>query len=200
MAAGESTVSVFVPLLILVIIEISQVAREFDLQEIAKRKQEPFFYSVFYLLDRSSQDRISIPQLGPFNFVHGMNLGILFLGYTVTLSTSTGRIQILTGLVVFLFWVLFPMVEVNEYVRIMDDPNVQPVSFLYHSILTTIAAAIILASIRMLDVLGMVDEPIFLVGWIALIVLLYYGSLLGFLNRLELELETTESDLALTEG
>ena len=199
MAAGESTVSVFVPLLILVIVQISQVAREFDLQEIAKRKQEPFFYSVFYLLDRSSQERISIPQLGPFNFIHGMNLGILFLGYTVTLSTSTGRLQILTGLVVFLFWVLFPMVEVNEYVRIMDDPNVQPVSFLYHSILTTVTAAVILVSIRMFDVLAMIEEPRLLLGWIALIVLLYYGSLLGFLNRLELELETTESDLGLSE-
>jgi hypothetical protein len=66
-----------VPVLVLVVIEINQAAREFNLRRIARNKQEPFFYSIFYLLNQSSQDLIRIPQLGPFNFIHGMNLGSL---------------------------------------------------------------------------------------------------------------------------
>lgn len=191
--AGTSTVSIFVPVLVLVIIEISQAAREFDLRGIANSKQEPFFYSVFYVLDQSSQEMIRIPQLGPFNFVHGMNLGILYLGFTLTITTSTGNVRTITGLIVYLFWVLFPMIEVNEYVSIMDDPEKGPVSFLFHSVMTTIAAGIIFVYG------GIINEPTELLPsqlelgvFVLVLVIVYYASLIGFLSLLEGELESTE--------
>jgi len=198
--AGSETVSIFVPVLVLVIVEISQAAREFDLLAIARSKQEPFFYSVFYLLDQSSQELISIPQLGPFNFIHGINLGIIYLGYTLTITTSTGTVQLITGLFVYLFWVLFPMIEVNEYVAIMDDPDIGPLSFLYHSIFTTIAAGFIY-------IYGnIINEPAELLrnqlefgGFVFICILLYYTSLMGFLILLERELESTDGSLHLVE-
>jgi uncharacterized membrane protein len=187
-----SSISVFVPVLVLVIVEISQAAREFDLREIAHTKQEPFFYSLFYLLDQSSQDRIRIPQLGPFNFIHGMNLGVLFLGYSLTITTSQGSMRIITGVIVWLFWVLFPILEVNEYVEIMENPEVGPVSFLYHSVVTTIAAGIIYFFAVVLDIISQTDTNLQLfVSFVLLTIFLYYVDLLGFLNLLERELEAT---------
>lgn len=191
--AQDSSISIFVPLLVLIIVEISQVAREFDLVAIAEKKQEPFFYSVFYLLDQSSQDIIKIPQLGPFNFIHGMNLAILYLGFTLIVTSSGGSRQVIIALIVWLFWVLVPVLEVKEYVIIMDDPNVGPISFLYHSIVTTIAAigifmfgdAVITSSQG-----WVLQQP--LVLYILGVVVLFYADLIGFLTLLEGELERAE--------
>jgi hypothetical protein len=198
--AESSTVSIFVPVLVLVIIEISQAARGFDLLAIANSKQEPFFYSVFYLLDQSSQELITIPQLGPFNFIHGMNLGIIYLGYILTVTTSTGSVQTITGLFVFLFWVLFPMIEVKEYVAIMDDPDEGPVSFLFHAVLTAVAAGFIYLYGGIINKPAEVlDDQIELLGFALICTLIYYTSLLGFLILLERELESTDGTLHLAE-
>jgi hypothetical protein len=194
--AQDSVVSLFVPVLVLIVLEISQSAREFELDRIARSEQEPFFYSVFYLLHRSAQDTIRIPQLGPFNFIHGMNLGLLYLGYLLILTAGSGLTKYITCVIVGLFWVLFPMVEVDEYVQIMDDPEIQPRSFLVHAVVTTTAASAMFA----------VDEFVVPIGEIALlspaffatvlfVVGLYYTSLLGFLGLLQHELQEAESSL-----
>lgn len=186
----NSATSVFVPVLVLVIIEISQAAREFDLAKIAAQKQEPFFYSVFYLLDRSSQDLIRIPQLGPFNFIHGMNLAILHLGFILVLLTSTGSVRIVVALILWLFWVLFPILEVYEYEIIMANPDMGPLSFLYHSIVTTTSAVFLFATREYLAVPieegGVYPETALV---IIAVIGLYYASLLGYLQLLQRELE-----------
>lgn len=197
----SSTISIFVPVLILIVIEISQAAREFDLQKISSNKQEPFFYSIFYFLERSQQEMIHIPQLGPFNFIHGMNLGILYLGYTLTITTSTGTTQIMTGLIVYLFWVVFPMIEVNEYVAIMDDPDIGPISFLYHSLLTTISAVtIFLYGSIITEPTELLQNKLELAGFVLVVLVLFYVSLIGYLTLLERELESTQGDLLLLEN
>lgn len=193
MVEGSVTVSIFVPLLVLVVVEISQSAREFELQRIARRKQEPFFYGTVFALDRLPQEYIPTPQLGPFNFIHGMNLGILYLGFTLTVTTATGRIRILTGLVLFVFWLLFPMIEVDEYVLIMDDPETSPMSFLYHSVLTTLVAAVIFlfgGNVRLPTELGNI-QPGFVV-FVLVVGGLYYACLIGYLDLLESELERAD--------
>lgn len=196
--SNSPTVSIFVPVLVLVIIEISQAAREFDLIEIARSKQEPFFYSVFYLLDQSSQELISIPQLGPFNFIHGMNLGIIYLGYTLTITTSTGSVRVITALFVYLFWVVFPIIEVNEYVAIMDDPDEGPISFLFHAIVTTVAAVFIYFYGSLInEPVELLRNELEIIGFITICVFLYYISLLGFLALLERELGSTDGTLHL---
>lgn len=186
----DASLSVFVPVLVLVIIEVSQAAREFDLVEIAERKQEPFFYSVVYLLHRSPQEVIRVPQLGPFNFIHGMNLAILNLGYVLVVLVGEGNVRIVTALILWLIWVLFPMLEVYEYVAIMSTPGVGPVSFLYHSIVTTIAAVVIFASGGVLETPAGVAafDPTTLL-FVATVVVIFYLSLFGYLSLLERELE-----------
>lgn len=188
----NSTVSIFVPVLVLVIIEISQAAREFDLIAIATQKQKPFFYSIFYLLDYSSQEVIRIPQLGPFNFIHGMNLAILHLGYILVILISEGNIRLVTALIIWLFWVLFPILEVYEYVSIMANPETGPISFLYHSIITTIAASFIFIFRNSLETpiqTGDIRLPTIL--FIIIIIVFYYVNLIGFLSLLEGELENS---------
>lgn len=186
----SSATSVFVPILVLVIIEVSQAAREFDLVDIAQQKQEPFFYSVFYLLDQSSQSLIRIPQLGPFNFIHGMNLAILHLGYVLVLLTSDGTVRLVIALIIWLFWVLFPILEVYEYVHIMAAADIGPRSFLYHSIVTSVTAILVFVFRRYLAIpiqSGGVQSETLL--FIIVVCLLYYASLIGFLGLLEHELE-----------
>lgn len=189
MVEGSAT-SIFVPILVLVIIEISQAARELDLVSIAKQKQEPFFYSVFYLLHQSSQSLIRIPQLGPFNFIHGMNLAILHLGYVLILLTSGGTVRLIIALIMWLFWVLFPILEVSEYVEIMSAPDIGPRSFLYHSVVTTVTAVAVFGFKGYLTTPiqngGIQSEALLL---ILALCLLYYASLIGFLGLLEQELE-----------
>ena len=188
----SSPVSIFVPVLVLVVIEISQTARDFDLVEIAKKKQEPFFYGVFYLLDSSEQGYVRIPQLGPFNFIHGMNLGILFLGYLLVVTTSSGSTRVITALIVWLFWVLFPILEVAEYVELMDTSDSEPFSFLFHAIMTTVAAAVIFGygiGIERWIILNLFSIG----GFVLLVLAIFYTSLFGYLSLLERELEAVKA-------
>lgn len=128
-----------------------------------------------------------------------MNLGILFLGYALVIATSQGSTQLITALIVWLFWVLFPILEVGEYVLVMDDPNVGPLSFLFHSIVTTVAAVVI-SQYEWVMAIFSVEElvnPISLV-YILAVVLLFYIDLMGFLSFLEAELENVDSSLQIS--
>lgn len=188
--AGNGAVSLFVPVLVLVVVEISQAAREYDLLRIARRKQEPFFYSLFFALHRSSQQLVPIPQLGPFNFVHGMNLGILYLGFATTVTVGRGTTELITCLILWIVWVFFPVLEVDAYVEIMDDPRIGPRSFLFHSVVSTIAALYLFYVASLIPPAPTWDQGVAVAPFIAVAVLVFYVDLWGFLVLLEDELET----------
>lgn len=190
----NGAISLFVPVLVLVVVEISQAAREYDLVRIARRKQEPFFYSLFYALHQSSQRLVPIPQLGPFNFVHGMNLGILYLGFATTVTVSSGTTELITCLILWVVWVFFPVLEVDEYVHIMDDPRVGPRSFLFHSVISTIAAIFLFSVASMIPASTPTwNQAVGLAPFAVLAIFVFYADLWGFLVLLEEELETSSS-------
>mgnify|MGYP007091090703 CR=1 FL=1 len=100
-------IGLFVSLLFVVVIEIGGIARSLDLERISEEKLPPFFIGLFYLLDTGSQQQqVTIPQLGRFNFLHGANLAILFIGYALVTETTTGLTGFLISLVTFVVWAL----------------------------------------------------------------------------------------------
>ena len=187
-------ISLFVSLLFVVIVEIATVARELDLERISKDKLPPFFVGLFYLLDSGSQQQVTIPQLGRFNFLHGANLAMIILGFVLVTDTTSGRTGALIALVTFVVWALVPLLEVDEYEEIVAD-GYRPVSYYHHVFVTALTALFIyfyepgwtLLAAGTLPAIARV--PIFVAGCL----LGYYVSLLWFLKHLERELDRTDT-------
>ena len=75
------TISVFVPLLFLVVTELSSIAREIELKEMCGEEEaEPFILGLFPEFKEALGGLLTVPQLGHFNFIHGANFLLLALG------------------------------------------------------------------------------------------------------------------------
>jgi hypothetical protein len=186
MALSEGA-SLFIPLLFLVIMEISAIARDLDLRRIADEELPPFFVGLFYFLDSGPQERVGIPQLGRFNFIHGANLAIITLGFVLVSETTTGFSGHVVALLTWIVWALLPVFEVDEYEEILAAGR--PLSFYHHAALSTVGAAFLYSfeSLR-----GVVGLPPGLPSTVAVVVgslVVYYAALYGFLALLEGELE-----------
>lgn len=188
-------VGLFVSLLFVVVVEIGGIARSLDLERISEEKLPPFFVGLFFLLDTSSrQRRVSIPQLGRFNFLHGANLAIVFIGFGLVTSTTSGTTGLLIALVTFVVWALIPLLEVDEYEAILVD-GYRPVSYYHHVFLVSVAALFVsgydaLWATALAPLLPAVLRPVVLGG---VSVALYYAMLFGFLAHLERELDRVDS-------
>jgi|GEM_PF-3176357 len=185
----------FISFLFLVVIEIGGVARSLDLERISEQKLPPFFIGLFYFLDTGSQQQqVTIPQLGRFNFLHGANIAIIFLGYVLVTETTTGSTGILFSLITYVVWAILPLLEVDEYEDILID-GFRPVSY-YHHVLVVSAAAIY---IYFYDYIWSAIEiegftPVFKdVFLIISCIILYYLMLFGFLKELERELDRIDN-------
>ena len=185
----------FISFLFLVVIEIGGVARSLDLERISEQKLPPFFIGLFYLLDTGSQQQqVTIPQLGRFNFLHGANLAIIFLGYVLVTETTAGSTGILFSLITYVVWAILPLLEVDEYEDILID-GFRPVSY-YHHVLVVSATAIY---IYFYDSLwAAVDvglrSPVLKDGFLIVsCIALYYLMLFGFLKELERELDRIDN-------
>lgn len=188
-------ISLFVSLLFVVVVEIATVARDLELERISEDRLPPFFVGLFYLLDTGSQQQVTIPQLGRFNFLHGANLAIITLGFVLVTDATSGRTGALIALVTFVIWALLPLLEVDEYEEIVAD-GYRPVSY-YHHVFVTILTAIFIyfyGPVWMLLADGTLpaaaQTPIFVLGCLVC----YYASLLWFLKHLERELDRTDTD------
>ncbi|MFC7132124.1 MULTISPECIES: hypothetical protein [Salinibaculum] len=188
-------ISLFVSLLFVVIIEIGGIARSLDLQRISEEKLPPFFVGLFYLLDTGSQQRVRVPQLGRFNFLHGANLALILLGFILVTDTTAGTSGVLIALVTFTIWALLPLLEVDEYEDILRD-GYRPVSY-YHHVAMTVATALFVyffdpAWNALVGTGGpwFAKDAVLVAGCLAG----YYLSLLGFLKHLERELDRQETN------
>lgn len=189
-------IELFVSLLFVVIVEIGAIARSLDLERISEQKLPPFFIGLFYLLDTGSdQQTVSIPQLGRFNFLHGANLAILFLGFVLVTETTSGLTGFLISLVTVIVWGLLPLLEVDEYEEILID-GYRPVSYYYHVCVVVIAAVVVYSYEFIWSVLVPQTVPPFVQSLSLAVVclLLYYSMLFGFLKHLERELDRTDTD------
>lgn len=188
-------IGLFVSLLFVAIIEISGVARSLDLERINKQKLPPFFIGLFYLLDSgSSQQKVSIPQLGRFNFIHGANLAIIFLGFVLIVENTDGRTGLFITLITFVIWAILPLLEVDEYEEILID-GYRPVSYYHHVLMVSIASLVVVSYDTIWSMIPY-SVPILLEDFLllAVCILFYYIMLFGFLKHLERELDRTDTD------
>jgi hypothetical protein len=188
-------ISLFVSLLFVVVIEIGAIARSLDLERIADQKLPPFFIGLFYLLDTGSQQTVSVPQLGRFNFLHGANLAILMVGFVLVTETVTGITGLLVSVITVIVWALLPLLEVDEYEEILID-GFRPVSY-YHHVLVVAATALVIYSYDGLwrrFAPASAPQHLEAVGLFVVCVPLYYVMLLGFLKHLERELDRRDTD------
>lgn len=185
----------FISFLFLVVIEIGGVARALDLEEIAEQELPPFFIGLFYLLDSGSQQRVQIPQLGRFNFLHGANLAIIFLGYVLVTDTTTGSTGALFSLITFIVWALLPLLEVDEYENVLRD-GLRPVSYYYHVIVVTVTSVFVFAYDDIWATLvGTAPYPWAKQAVLVVVCLcLYYVMLFEFLKQLERELNRGDNE------
>lgn len=128
--------SLFLPLLLLVVIELARVAREVDLEEVVKGNPAPFFWPY--------EERPGIlPNLGRFSFIHTVIIVILAYSefFVVTALTpgsvvTSEPIALVSLLLIWLVWVLLPILEVDEYDAILEQGH-RPISFYFHFLLGT---------------------------------------------------------------
>jgi hypothetical protein len=105
-------VTAVIPLLFLVVTQISSAGREMDLVEVAG-DHNPF---VFSFLPNGV-----FPNMGRFNFVHGMNMVVLIIAVVTSAGLTTGLQGRLLVAVSITLWVVTPALEVDEYDQILDE-------------------------------------------------------------------------------
>lgn len=189
-------IGLFVSLLFVVVIEIGGIARSLDLERISEEKLPPFFIGLFYLLDTGSQQQqVTIPQLGRFNFLHGANLAILFIGYALVTETTTGLTGFLISLVTFVVWALIPLLEVDEYEEILID-GYRPVSYYHHVLVVSVSAILMYSYDSVWEFIVGTSVPQLAKNGILIVICvsLYYVMLFGFLKNLERELDRIDSE------
>lgn len=192
------SIELFISLLFVVVIEIGGVARSLDLERISKEKLPPFFIGVFFFIDskeNANDDKTTIPQLGRFNFLHGANLAILFLGFVLVVEQTSGFTGILISLITFAVWALLPLFEVDEYEEILVD-GYRPVSYYHHVIVVALSSLLIYFYDFIFSLFFFIKLTTFnKYASLAIIsVFLYYVMLFGFLTHLERELDRADSD------
>ena len=110
--ASSTEVTAVIPLLFLLVTQISSAGREMDLVEVAG-EHTPFVFSFL--------PAWFFPEMGRFNFVHGMNAVVLFTAVVTSAGLTTGLQSRLLVAVSITLWVVTPALEVDEYDQILDD-------------------------------------------------------------------------------
>lgn len=110
--ASSTEVTAVIPLLFLVVTQISSAGREMDLVEVAGN-HNPFVFS--FLPDGV------FPNMGRFNFVHGMNMVVLIVAVVTSAGLTSGLQSRLLVAVSITLWIVTPALEVDEYDQILDE-------------------------------------------------------------------------------
>ncbi|ELZ96031.1 hypothetical protein C440_05557 [Haloferax mucosum ATCC BAA-1512] len=116
--------SLVLPLIVLVIVELSGVARDVDLKKAVLSDYPPILFS---FLDGGME---IIPRFGRFNFIHGMNTTLILFG-VLLLSGDTLGLALLSSMILFVVWVALPLLEVKEYDDILAT-GTSPTSIHWH--------------------------------------------------------------------
>ncbi|GGM50632.1 hypothetical protein [Haloarcula argentinensis] len=98
--------SLLLPIILLVVVELSGVAREVDLEEAVVKDYPPIFLP--------SEEFSIIPHFGRFNFIHGLNTTLILFG-VLLLSGPNSQLPVISALILSVVWIALPVLEVEEY-------------------------------------------------------------------------------------
>ena len=168
--------SLTLPIIVLVVVELSSVAREVSLEEAVVNQYPPLIFQ---------KENILLPNLGRFNFIHGMNASLLIFGVYI-LSANSFRLAIISSLILFIVWVALPMLEIDEY----DDILAERESI--RSVHWHIASGIIVIPYTVIYQQFLGNVTYFGIEWSEpLLVGLFTSSVAILLVKIETELENT---------
>ncbi|WP_147302052.1 hypothetical protein [Haloferax sp. Atlit-4N] len=174
--------SVFVPVIILIVIELSGVAREIDLYQALHEDGANIIPFLF------PGERNLIPNLGRFSFIHSLNVSFLIIS-TVIISLDGGVSVIWVIALLLAVWTVLPVLEVDEYETIIKQ-GVSPKSIRRHMMYGPILISYTFVHFTFL--IEAQEWYISVVGQ-ALFVGLVLGSVPLFLSPLATELSETST-------
>jgi hypothetical protein len=180
MAISEQAITTLTPLLFLVVLELSSIARKIDLSDVVEEEHG-------FLLFPDSEMLEGKPKLGRFNFIHGANTILLSFGL-ILIVNSGSEISVLLGVLTWVIWVLLPVVEVEDYGALLAR-NISYSSLQLHIISVTVASGYIAGYDAIKNSINfLVPNPINgeNIPYLILVLLLYSSAYL-FLSSLESE-------------
>jgi len=177
---------IFVPLVIGIVIQLSNIERGRDGGPAKLVDMDPFF------LPGSR-----VPQLGRLNFVHGTNLILLLGCYLLATALDPGLFRTLLVIFVLVVWLQLPILEVKEYGILLEAESF-PRSLDFHLVTTLALAAYVwefgsLARIASSTNTTLLEWSDFLRNGI---VVLLFASWFLFLHALQREIDDGEPPLS----
>lgn len=127
--SGLQIGSLILPILVLVVVELSSAAREVDLEQAIRQDYPPM------LLPQRQFN--FLPRFGRFTFIHVTNASLL-LGGIYLLSTGSREFTILSAVILTVLWIALPMLEVEEYDDILAAGHA-PKSIYFHILVGVVA-------------------------------------------------------------
>lgn len=115
-----SMFSVLIPLFALIVIELSQVARDINLVTAVSEERMPMKLMTY---GGRLDPRWGRPTFGRFNILHLANTLILTYGIYLARYFANGDLEWLLALPLWIVLLLLPILEVNEYKDILRDEN-----------------------------------------------------------------------------
>lgn len=120
--AATTTFSIFIPLVALIVVELSGVSRDIELTE----KRNALSVGVF---------PVDWPSLGRLAMVHIANTMLLAFGVTSTMTFLPPAVSFFATAPLLIIWVIMPMLEVGSYEEILKQ-EIRPASFQFHFVAT----------------------------------------------------------------
>lgn len=114
MASDTTAVTTMAPLLLLVVTQLGSVGRETDLCAAVRQQRPPLGFPALVHV---------FPPLGRLNLVHGGNLVVFNVGLTLVFALSDGWIEIAMGIAILGVFIMQPVLEVDEYSKILNPKN-----------------------------------------------------------------------------
>jgi hypothetical protein len=142
MAEGlqPSDLTTIVPLLLLLVVEFSSLARDTgnELDELAK--SEPAV-NLFTRPKKCKKRRLTSklsrywPNLGRLNIIHFTNVVVLYTGFILVLNVDPSPFKTSIALIISIVWLQLPLLEIDEY-SMIRKADIAPYSLVIHVIST----------------------------------------------------------------
>lgn len=157
----EINISLLVPLLLLVVAALTNVSRQVQIIEVSN-EVHPEVYLLqggpiervlrpIFELSLSPGEKASTreepevsggkePKFGRFNHIHAFNSLLLGLALVLTVLSESGLSGVILAVIISVFWMVLPILEVNEYDLMMRhfEPEDPLYSLSFHMIVTAL--------------------------------------------------------------
>jgi hypothetical protein len=123
------TVSVVVPVMFIVVLELCNIARDIDLKDNLPREEsfignhfiETWVNNLITTLPGFNKGE-AIPSFGYFGVIHAVNVVILVYGIIVVSYATTGLTRYILTVAVTIMLAILPIIEIEEY-RIIEQQS-----------------------------------------------------------------------------